>query len=387
MLAGERSRALSLIEEGESLLRAIGADTFRMRFSRIIADVYDRPIPESIAMLRELRDESAAAGRAVQLGLAEELWGATQVVAGKASQALPALERAVDNLESSGFVDSAMLARVASAMAAAISGDITRACIEIDEVLPRSKGVPYIDGWALQGVAVIQACQGLFEDAAATFELAADAHDARGFSQASVIALTEAARAGNAAGVLPRIDAMAGRVEGACIAVAVRHSRALAALSSMMDHRVSESPEQEQEQESTKRRLATEFDELGHAAAGLGLHAHASEAFSRASELHGVMGDERPASASARLSEEQVAACGGVRSPFVTILPPVQLSSREYEIAFQASLGRSNRQIADDLVLSVRTVETHLLRVYRKLGVGGRTDLVDALPLAGRNAR
>jgi DNA-binding NarL/FixJ family response regulator len=34
--------------------------------------------------------------------------------------------------------------------------------------------------------------------------------------------------------------------------------------------------------------------------------------------------------------------------------------------------GRTNREIADELVVSVRTVERHIGNIYRKLGARGR---------------
>jgi hypothetical protein len=40
--------------------------------------------------------------------------------------------------------------------------------------------------------------------------------------------------------------------------------------------------------------------------------------------------------------------------------------------------GRTNRQIADGLHLSVKTVERHLSNLYRKLGVSNRTEAVTA---------
>ncbi|CAM5386125.1 hypothetical protein STANM309S_03943 [Streptomyces tanashiensis] len=41
--------------------------------------------------------------------------------------------------------------------------------------------------------------------------------------------------------------------------------------------------------------------------------------------------------------------------------------------------GRTSREIAETYVLSVRTVEHHLGRIYRKLGVTGRADLAAVL--------
>ncbi|MEK8107032.1 helix-turn-helix transcriptional regulator [Micromonospora sp. M12] len=45
------------------------------------------------------------------------------------------------------------------------------------------------------------------------------------------------------------------------------------------------------------------------------------------------------------------------------------LTAREVQIAGIAARGLSDREIADQLVLSVRTVQTHLGRAYRKLAV------------------
>ncbi|MGN6169597.1 MAG: AAA family ATPase [Solirubrobacteraceae bacterium] len=52
-----------------------------------------------------------------------------------------------------------------------------------------------------------------------------------------------------------------------------------------------------------------------------------------------------------------------------------ELSESEQRIATLAGEGRSNKEIAAALYLSVRTVETHLTHIYRKLGVRSRTEL------------
>ncbi|MGL4175915.1 MAG: helix-turn-helix domain-containing protein, partial [Dermatophilaceae bacterium] len=51
----------------------------------------------------------------------------------------------------------------------------------------------------------------------------------------------------------------------------------------------------------------------------------------------------------------------------------------EAEVAALAAEGLTDRDIAEHLVLSVRTVESHLSRVYRKLHVSSRRRLRPAL--------
>jgi DNA-binding NarL/FixJ family response regulator len=58
---------------------------------------------------------------------------------------------------------------------------------------------------------------------------------------------------------------------------------------------------------------------------------------------------------------------------------PGGLSQRELEVARLVVEGNTNQQIAEKLVLSVRTVETHLSHVFTKLGVSSRVGVVNAL--------
>ena len=51
------------------------------------------------------------------------------------------------------------------------------------------------------------------------------------------------------------------------------------------------------------------------------------------------------------------------------------LSAREILVARLAATGRTNAQIAAELYLSVRTVESHLHHARVKLGVSGRDGL------------
>jgi DNA-binding CsgD family transcriptional regulator len=52
-----------------------------------------------------------------------------------------------------------------------------------------------------------------------------------------------------------------------------------------------------------------------------------------------------------------------------------QLTDAERRVAALAADGLRNKEIAARLVIDVRTVETHLSRAYRKLGVRSRSEL------------
>ncbi|MET7861394.1 AAA family ATPase [Streptomyces sp. NPDC005318] len=65
---------------------------------------------------------------------------------------------------------------------------------------------------------------------------------------------------------------------------------------------------------------------------------------------------------------------GAVQSPGAAFL-----SAQERRIARLAAQGLSNRQIADRLFISPRTVGSHLYKVYPRLGVSSRRELMDAL--------
>jgi ATP/maltotriose-dependent transcriptional regulator MalT len=56
-------------------------------------------------------------------------------------------------------------------------------------------------------------------------------------------------------------------------------------------------------------------------------------------------------------------------------LKPDELSPQEASVSRLAQAGRSNRQIAQQLHLSIKTVETHLGHVYQKLGIRSRWQL------------
>jgi DNA-binding CsgD family transcriptional regulator len=104
--------------------------------------------------------------------------------------------------------------------------------------------------------------------------------------------------------------------------------------------------------------------------------------------------------AAARFTPAELAALGALQPLVETALLPhlravrgiqridcdARLTYREEQIARLVRDGCSNKEIARDLALGQPTVKTHLLRMFRKLGVSNRTELVGALFLAPGSA-
>jgi ATP/maltotriose-dependent transcriptional regulator MalT len=63
--------------------------------------------------------------------------------------------------------------------------------------------------------------------------------------------------------------------------------------------------------------------------------------------------------------------------------PVGELTPTEHRVAEQVAAGRSNREVAANLLMSPKTVEAHLSRIYRKLGVRSRTELAARLGSLG----
>jgi DNA-binding CsgD family transcriptional regulator len=81
-----------------------------------------------------------------------------------------------------------------------------------------------------------------------------------------------------------------------------------------------------------------------------------------------------------RVVAELLVDCEGAHTP--GLLLPEELSPltrRELEVAALAAQGWSSEEIAQRLVLSVRTIDNHLGHVYQKLGVTSRGELKGAL--------
>ncbi|MER6489634.1 LuxR family transcriptional regulator AbsR2 [Streptomyces griseorubiginosus] len=99
----------------------------------------------------------------------------------------------------------------------------------------------------------------------------------------------------------------------------------------------------------------------------------AAEAYAQAAQAHRDPGAART---SRTRSVALARRCQGARTPALAGLVLGELTARQRQIVTLAAAGLTNRQIAEKLTLSVRTVGNHLYGAYTRLGASDR----DALP-------
>jgi DNA-binding CsgD family transcriptional regulator len=124
------------------------------------------------------------------------------------------------------------------------------------------------------------------------------------------------------------------------------------------------------------RREAARLQDCSVTFEELGADLYAAEAAAAAAQI--FREDSRRGSALGASERARALAshCEGVRTPALAELDAeLPLTPREREIATLAARGLSSREIADLLIVSVRTIDNHLHSAYAKLGVSGRQEL------------
>lgn len=164
-------------------------------------------------------------------------------------------------------------------------------------------------------------------------------------------ALHHAARFGDRT-VAARLGALAKQVDGTPAPLYARHAAALAG--------------------SDPRALDTVSIDFENA----GLLLSAADAAAQAVVLYDRAGHNRHTTEIAARALRLAGVCGGATTPAIRAAArPLPISSREREIAALIAEGLSNREIADKLTVSVRTVEGHIYRACIKLDVSDRDEL------------
>ena len=111
-----------------------------------------------------------------------------------------------------------------------------------------------------------------------------------------------------------------------------------------------------------------------------GLVLHATSAHARAVTLLSREGRSgRAAEERARLREAVEQAGEELSLVVPSLAPALSLTGRELEVARLVAEGLSNREVADRLVVSERTVDNHVYRIFRKLGIRSRNEVAALL--------
>ncbi|WP_433051567.1 LuxR C-terminal-related transcriptional regulator [Dactylosporangium sp. CS-033363] len=246
------------------------------------------------------------------------------------------------------------LAHAERAHIAALQGDAAGAAAAFalaEEAHYRSMEVLY--PWLEEARAWVAVAAGDVTTAAEVLRLLAARNRSDGFAAHEMFALYDLGRLGFAAEVNERIGALAQTVEGRLAPAMAWHVRAMA--------------------EEDGGALLSVAEEL----ADMQLYLFAAEAAAGAvTLLRGIRSPQTPRAAQ-RLAELRVE-CPHAVTPAL-VVPQPMLTGRERQIARLAAAGVPSKEIADQLYLSSRTVDNHLMRVYAKLGVTGRAELAAAL--------
>jgi DNA-binding CsgD family transcriptional regulator len=244
------------------------------------------------------------------------------------------------------------------ALAKAMRGraqEAREAAAQRDE-LPASPMMAYETDLVDRGRAWVSVCAGELSQAREILTSAAERAAACRLRVAEAKVLHDIARIGQPEAVARRLAVIAEEVDGGLVAALATHAAALA------------------------RANAADLEAAGQAFETLGASLLAAEAYLAAAPAYRSAGRARSASAMTWRAAELAAACGDARTPGLPSgATKWRLTQREQEVAAMAAAGASSREIADRLVLSVRTVDNHLQNIYSKLGVTRRDELAALL--------
>lgn len=300
---------------------------------------------------------SHAAGAATFKGSLQILRGYSMLRQGRMERAYQLLLPAVEALR---LNDPLLLFRLGSALgfyAAARLGDAAQAKRLEQDFKDATAGGPAYDllasGYAAAGAEYL----GRDGKGLASLHTLATAAEASGRTGTFLELLAVCWDLGDSS-VIPQVQAVAGRVQGGW-------AEALHTLAADWDRAGGDS-----------------LMETAAALEGTGFLNLAREAYARASTVLDAEG-ERRRSRQAVAQRERCDHELGERfreGRFIAAAPSVHLTRREQDIVELAVQGLTDREIAQRLMVSVRTVEGHLYRTYVKLGVRSREELESALP-------
>jgi DNA-binding CsgD family transcriptional regulator len=208
------------------------------------------------------------------------------------------------------------------------------------------------------------AARGELSHARAIALAAAEQARAAGAWAIEMVTLLDAVRLGAAREAAGRLTRLAEIIEGPYAAAAATFARAAGSRDGIgLDH------------------VSAQFEAMG-------ARLVAAEVAALAAGVHGEEGLRRRRAASLARAQDLAASCQGASTPFLADLDrqpaAAALTARERETVELAARGLTNREIAETLYVSLRTVNSHLNHAYTKLGTSDRAKLAGLLGLDQR---
>jgi DNA-binding CsgD family transcriptional regulator len=291
-------------------------------------------------------------GQYLAWGMANVLIGTVEVARGRFGAAGPRMEETVAALAAESAASWSFPAGMLLAQSQCVLGNVDAGAKTINELRTEvDKHVAIFEPQFRLVEAWLAAAEGHLSGAMSRAVEAADLAKNTGQRAVEMFALHDAARFGDLSSLQRLVD-VAENIGGRLAKVHAAYAAALLASDAIGLSAVAE-----------------QFESIGALLS-------AADAAAQAAALFRTADDRRHALDAAATADRLAAACGGVRTPALEIASqPLPLSPREREIASFVAQGMSNRDIADRLVVSTRTVEGHIYRACIKLDVTDREGL------------
>lgn len=275
--------------------------------------------------------------------------GMAELAGGHPATALRLLQETMPALDTTDFGGWRYLAGIALAQATALRGsreDAVRASQQLDERAHAT--MRFWDPERVLTHAMAAARTGTLADALVLCEAAAAVASSQHQWGSEVLAWQQAAQYGSHAGT-DRLMELARIVDGPRVSVALAHSVAVGAADAV-----------------ALATVATQWEQIGDLIAAADA---AAQAFRMTPDQASVHARARRHALQRRVADLLERSEHPHTPESMMFKHPLPLTQRERDIAVLVRLGLSNRQIAERLVVSVRTVEGHVYRATVKLGV------------------
>jgi DNA-binding CsgD family transcriptional regulator len=325
--------------------------------TRLLALLVAGELAEANSLL-DLIDQVDAAADAESRGFVHLARGRLALFEGRVVTAATHLREAVALLDDANTAGRQSWGLCLLAEALACMGDAGGAQRAVEEADRAARPTTHLyDGDAARARAWALVAAGLMSDARDVLFTVAEANKARA-PVYELFALHDAVRLGTPSETAQDLAELAERIDGRWAPVFAAHAKAA-----------------RRDDASALDAVAVRFEQIG-------AYLLAAEAAAEAAAAHRHAGRTGSATLAAARTATLAAHCEGAMTPVLRHpQPDLGLTDREREIAVLAARGWSSPQIATRLVLSVRTVDNHLQRVYAKLGINRRNDLSSRLTL------